>query len=57
MDDRCYYQGPECYGKLWECQACGDMFCEYHWHNTDLGFCVECAACEELRLEDNDDDL
>lgn len=52
----CYFGGtyltsPNCTKNTWQCQTCGEWFCSYHWHETDLGHCVECAACERERLE------
>lgn len=46
----CYYDSNLCEGELWQCKTCGRWFCEFHWHDTELGYCVECGPCERLRL-------
>jgi hypothetical protein len=51
MEDKCYFGSSECEGELWECETCGEWYCEYHWHQTSKGYCVECAACEYSREE------
>ncbi len=49
----CYYGDPEvCDGKTWTCMTCGQDFCEAHGHRTELGFNVECVACEAERMEE-----
>jgi len=47
--DKCYYDNELCDGELWLCQSCGESFCHTHWHETDLGYKVECVACEHER--------
>jgi len=49
---RCYYDNEMCdYSDgLWQCQTCHEWFCHAHWHSTDLGYNVECVACERERL-------
>lgn len=49
--EKCYYNNELCAGVLWECSTCGESFCQTHWHQTDLGYEVECVACERERLE------
>lgn len=52
--DQCYYDSPVCsYTQgVWKCQSCGETFCVMqHFHDNDLGECVECVACESKRLE------
>lgn len=46
---RCYHDTPECKGELWQCQTCGELFCQTHWHETSKGRNVECVACERQR--------
>src|SRR6185436_4196170 len=47
---RCYYGDQEtCDGDLWECQTCGELYCQAHWHSTAKGENVECVACEFAR--------
>ena len=49
---QCYYGTDECGDDLWQCQTCKEWFCkELHWHETQLGYCVECVACEEDRID------
>lgn len=52
-EGRCYYDGNTCdYGQgLWQCQTCGEWYCYWHDHDTELGYCVECCVCEVERLE------
>jgi hypothetical protein len=47
----CFYGSPYCSGSLWQCQTCKEWFCEAHWHDTALGYCIECAACEYERKQ------
>lgn len=47
----CYYELSECSDDLWQCQTCKEWFCDSHFHDTALGYCVECAACEYERIE------
>lgn len=49
--DKCYYDNDECEGELWICETCGEMYCESHCHETELGINVECVACERERIE------
>lgn len=49
---QCYYRSSVCQGPLWQCETCGEHFCETHWHQTDKGVNVECVGCERNRLED-----
>ena len=53
MGNHCYYDNDDCdYGDgLWECETCHEKFCHAHWHESDQGINVECAACEYERLE------
>lgn len=60
-EDRCYYDGNTRWGSgntceygqgLWQCQTCGEWYCYYHDHDTELGYCVECCVCEETRLRE-----
>lgn len=37
--------------ELWECESCGEQFCQTHWHSTALGKDVECSSCERGRIE------
>lgn len=50
---RCYYDDGKkpcvCEGPLWQCQTCGEWFCDFHYHETSLGYCVECVSCERAR--------
>lgn len=55
---KCYYDVGESklcsceYGQgVWQCKTCGNWFCYYHDHDTELGYTVECVACERVRLE------
>lgn len=54
FNEQCYYssgsQGNLCQGALWECRTCGEIFCQAHFHETDLGYNIECVACETERL-------
>ena len=51
----CYYGIPECSGELWECQTCGEEYCEeVHFHETSKGRNVECVACERARKDEAD---
>lgn len=47
----CYFGTPECEGELWECETCGEWFCELHFHETSKGRNVECVGCERERKE------
>ena len=38
----------------WECQSCGETYCQTHWHETELGMNVECSSCERKRLSRQD---
>lgn len=62
MADTCYYSAQPgsahldaveeiCEGELWECQTCGEQYCQTHWHETELGRNVECVACERARKD------
>lgn len=50
---KCYYYGRSCDYRqgVWQCQTCKEWYCYYHDHDTALGYCVECVACERERLE------
>lgn len=37
--------------ELWECETCGELYCQVHWHSTELGQNIECSGCEMARLE------
>ena len=47
--DTCYFSTKECEGELWQCETCGEWFCQLHWHETSKGRNVECAGCEYNR--------
>jgi hypothetical protein len=49
--DECYYSNTACTGYLWECETCGESYCEEHSHETDKGANVECVACERERIQ------
>lgn len=49
--NKCYYDNDLCEGELWECETCKELYCETHFHETDLGCCVECVACEYQRKQ------
>lgn len=51
IDDICYYDSPECQGELRQCKICKTWYCEFHFHETDKGRCVECVACEQAKKE------
>jgi len=53
-EEVCYFDTPECGGELWECQTCGEWFCQTHWHQTSKGYNVECAGCEYGREQAED---
>lgn len=54
---KCYYADPNmCGGELWDCQTCKEWFCQFHTHMTELGYQVECVACERTRIEANHPD-
>ncbi len=42
----CYFDSDECAGDLWQCQTCGEWFCQTHFHVTAKGRNVECVAFE-----------
>lgn len=46
VGDNCYFDNELCKGQLWQCQTCGEWYCETHWHKTEKGVNVECVACE-----------
>ena len=39
---------------LWECETCGEYYCQKHWHETSLGRNVECSGCEKRRKEEEE---
>ena len=49
--DKCYYGNALCFGGLWQCQTCDELYCYFHYHQTSLGHCVECVACENARIK------
>ena len=56
----CYYGTDQCGDELWQCETCKEWYCrELHWHETSLGHCVECVACETERIDEEaaEDDL
>jgi len=55
--DKCYYDDILCVSSLWQCQTCKEYYCHFHYHQTSLGYCVECVACERERLYHADDAL
>lgn len=55
--DRCYYDNEKCEGELWECQTCGEQFCQAHNHVTSKGVNVECVGCERTRIGDDPNEL
>jgi hypothetical protein len=55
--ESCYYNdGDTCRGYTWDCQTCGETYCEAHNHTTSLGTDVECVACERERKENDEED-
>lgn len=48
--DKYYYDNILCVSSLWQCQTCREYYCHLHFHQTSLGYCVECVACEQERL-------
>ena len=51
----CYYGCVRYHiDELWQCQTCRERYCYDHWHETDLGHCVECVACERVRKNKED---
>ena len=49
----CYYGTDQCGDEVWQCQTCKEWYCkELHWHETQVGYCVECVACEEKRIDE-----
>lgn len=50
--EECYYHDAKlCRGETWECETCGETFCDFHFHDTDKGHNVECVACERSRKD------
>lgn len=41
---------------LWQCQTCHEWYCGEHWHDTTLGYCVECVVCEHAREETEEEE-
>ena len=59
-EPQCYYgcQEPEDRpDELWQCGTCHEWYCYDHWHETDLGYCIECVACERIRKEAEEDKM
>lgn len=52
MPEKCYYDNELCEGELWECETCGELYCQFHSHDTAMGCDVECVACERERNRD-----
>lgn len=49
--DACYYANEACEGDTWQCETCGEHYCQAHSHVTDRGHNKECVACERERKD------
>ncbi len=48
---KCVHDGVLCTDETWECQACGNTYCQKHSHVSSKGRNKECAACERDRKD------
>ena len=53
---KCYYDSSRCEGEEWQCATCLSLYCQTHFHQTNLGTNVECVACERERMDSQDEE-